>query len=43
MQQRDYSCGAAALATLLHFYWGHRVNEAMVLDAVEQQLASEEF
>ena len=25
MQQRDYSCGAAALATLLRFYWSDAV------------------
>mgnify|MGYP001827878469 CR=1 FL=1 len=43
MQQRDYSCGAAALATLVRFYWGHRVNEAMVLSAVEQMLTSQEL
>ncbi|MDG2222504.1 MAG: cysteine peptidase family C39 domain-containing protein [Rubripirellula sp.] len=43
MQQRDYSCGAAALATLLRFYWGHRINEAMVLDVIEQQLSPEEL
>jgi predicted double-glycine peptidase len=43
MQQRDYSCGAAALATLLRFYWGHRVNEAMVLSVVEQMLTPQEL
>jgi predicted double-glycine peptidase len=43
MQQRDYSCGAAALATLLRYYWGHNVNEKTVLDVVENMLSSEEL
>ena len=43
MQQRDYSCGAAALATLCRFYWGHRINEQMVLDVIEQRLSPEEL
>lgn len=41
MQQRDYSCGAAALATVLRYYWGHNVNEAMVLGVVERMLTPE--
>lgn len=40
MQQRDYSCGAAALATVLRFYWGHNVNESTVLSVVEGMLSS---
>lgn len=43
MQQRDYSCGAAALATLLRFYWGHQVNEEMILGTVEQMLEPAEL
>jgi hypothetical protein len=43
MQQRDYSCGAAALATLLRYYWGHNVNEAMVLVVVERMLSYEQL
>lgn len=43
MQQRDYSCGAAALATLLRYYWGHDVTEETVLDVVENMLSSEEL
>ncbi len=31
------------MATLLRFYWGHRVNEAMVLATVEQMLDSAEL
>ncbi len=43
MQQRDYSCGAAALATLLRYYWGHNVSEKTVLDVVEKMLTAEEL
>jgi predicted double-glycine peptidase len=32
-QQRDYSCGAAAVATLLTYHWGREVSESDVLDA----------
>lgn len=43
-QQRDYSCGAAALATLLTYGLGDKVDEETILRAViepmsEQQLA----
>jgi predicted double-glycine peptidase len=38
MQQRDYSCGAAALATLVKFYWGDPVTEETFLNAVDQVL-----
>lgn len=41
LQQRDYSCGAAALATLLRYYWGHDVTESMVLTAIETRLDDE--
>ncbi len=34
MQSRDYSCGAAALATLMRYYWGDDVGEADVLEAI---------
>jgi predicted double-glycine peptidase len=30
-QQQDYSCGAAALATLLRYHWGDRVGETEIL------------
>lgn len=43
MQQRDYSCGAAALATILRFYWGHHVDEATVLDVVESLLSPDQL
>jgi uncharacterized protein len=37
-QNRDYSCGAASLCTLLQFYWGDKVNEQKVLDALDAML-----
>ncbi|RMF41122.1 MAG: hypothetical protein D6753_10235 [Planctomycetota bacterium] len=43
MQQRDYSCGAAALATLMRYYWGHDVSEADVLVVVERMLDAEQL
>ena len=33
MQQRDFSCGAACLATICRYYWGDNVTEDMVLEA----------
>lgn len=43
MQQRDYSCGAAALATVLRYYWGYDVDEATVLDVVESLLTPDQL
>jgi uncharacterized protein len=43
MQRRDYSCGAACLATLARYYWGDDVTEDMVLDALDQILTPEEI
>ncbi len=35
MQQRDYSCGAAALATLMYYHWGDHVTETeLILDTI---------
>lgn len=38
MQSRDYSCGAAALATLVKYYWGDPVTEETFLLAVDRVL-----
>ena len=38
MQKRDYSCGAAAVATVLRYYWGQDVTEADVLRVIELSL-----
>jgi hypothetical protein len=40
MQQRDYSCGAAALATLTRYYWGDNTSEKLFLDEVDKVLPS---
>jgi predicted double-glycine peptidase len=34
MQNTDYSCGAAALATVVRYYWGDPVDEAYFLRAI---------
>jgi len=38
MQRFDYSCGAAAMATLMHYYFGDQVTEADVLTDMIQHL-----
>jgi predicted double-glycine peptidase len=43
MQQRDYSCGAAALATVMRYYWGADITEADVLLQVEKMLTKTEL
>jgi len=42
MQQRDYSCGAAALATLTRYYWGDNTSEKLFLDEVDKVLPTKE-
>jgi predicted double-glycine peptidase len=42
MQERDFSCGAAALATLVRYYWGDDVTERSFLAALDQLLTREE-
>ena len=43
MQKRDYSCGAAALATILRYYWGDNVTEDQILAVIEKMLTPEEM
>jgi len=43
MQQRDYSCGAAAMATVLRYHWGEDITEADVLFTVERMLTVEQL
>ena len=43
MQKRDYSCGAAALATILRHFWCDPVNEQNVLVAIGDVLTVEEI
>jgi predicted double-glycine peptidase len=41
-QNRDYSCGAASLCTLLRYYWGDNVKEQKILDELDQMLKPDE-
>lgn len=43
MQKRDYSCGAAALATILRYYWGDDITEDQLLHLLEKLLKPEEI
>jgi predicted double-glycine peptidase len=43
MQQRDFSCGAAALATVIRYYWGDPVTEDQFLKLMEQILTPEDI
>ena len=42
MQQRDYSCGAAALATIARYYWQDDVTEDTFMQALLEMLTAEE-
>lgn len=42
MQRRDYSCGAAALATVARYYWGDNVDEEFFLAILDHLLTAEE-
>ena len=43
MQQRDYSCGAAALATIARYYWGDsQLDEEYFLIIIDSLLTNEE-
>lgn len=43
MQQRDFSCGAAALATIVNYYWKEDVGETAILVAIAVTLSREEL
>jgi predicted double-glycine peptidase len=43
MQRRDYSCGAACLATVAKYYWGDDVTEDQVLLALDDILTDQEI
>src|SRR5262245_3860698 len=43
MQQRDYSCGSAAVATLVRYYWGDNVTEDDFLLPIVNKLSKAEF
>ncbi len=42
MQGRDFSCGAACLATIFTYYWGVNTTEDMVLAPLDELLTAEE-
>ncbi len=43
MQKRDFSCGAAAVATICKYYWGDNVDEDLFLRALDDILTDEEI
>ena len=43
LQQRDFSCGAAALATILNKFWGENVTETGILFAIATTLTPDEL
>jgi predicted double-glycine peptidase len=43
MQRRDFSCGAACLATVGKYYWGDNVDEDLFLRALDGILSDEEI
>ncbi|MCH2212564.1 MAG: cysteine peptidase family C39 domain-containing protein [Fuerstiella sp.] len=43
MQQRDFSCGAAILGTMMRYYWEDRVTEEILIEDLRQMLPQEEL
>jgi predicted double-glycine peptidase len=43
MQKRDFSCGAACLATVGRYYWGDNVDEDLFLKALDEILTDREI
>jgi predicted double-glycine peptidase len=43
MQKRDFSCGAACLATIARYYWDDKVDEDLFLRALDTVLTDEEI
>jgi predicted double-glycine peptidase len=43
MQQEDYSCGAATLATVIRYFWGDDVTEDKFLEATKKLLTATEM
>lgn len=43
MQQYDYSCGAAALSTILQYYWGDYLPEREIIQTIGELLTDEEW
>ena len=43
MQQEDYSCGAASLATLMHFYFGEQTDESHMLATIKAHFSPTDY
>jgi predicted double-glycine peptidase len=43
MQKRDFSCGAAAVATIARYYWDDKVDEDLFLRALDRVLTKAEI
>jgi len=43
MQKYDYSCGAASLATLMHYYFGDSVSERSLLEYIKRFYTPDEY
>jgi hypothetical protein len=43
MQEHEYTCGAAALATLMIYYFGEDITEKKILDVIEKQMPADEW
>jgi predicted double-glycine peptidase len=43
MQKRDFSCGAAAVATIARYYWDDKVDEDLFLRALDKVLTEREI
>ncbi len=43
LQRRDFSCGAACLATVGKYYWGDNVDEDLFLKALDEVLTEQEI
>jgi predicted double-glycine peptidase len=43
MQQHDYSCGAASLATLMKYYFDDDISEKVLLNYIKQLFSKQEY
>ncbi len=43
MQKTDYSCGAGAMATLMHYYFADNITEEIILQDISSHLSSDEM
>jgi len=43
MQDHEYTCGAASLATLMQYYFHDDVTEKQILDVIERQMPEDEW